>query len=200
MSRLNRKFFQQKTDQVAKELLGKVLVHKIGSKKISGMIVETEAYIGPHDLACHASKGKTNRTSVMFEDAGFWYVYMIYGFYYCLNIVTETKDYPSAVLIRALEPLDGIKEIKKNRKTDNVANLTSGPGKLCQALKIDKSFNATSAIAKNSKLYIEDKSIKISPRSIAKAKRIGVDYAGAWKNKLLRFYLKKNGFVSKNGL
>ncbi len=200
MSKLNQKFFRQKTEAVAKELLDKVLVRKIGNKKLSGIIVETEAYVGPHDHACHASKGKTDRTGVMFKDAGFWYIYLIYGFYYCLNIVTEDKDYPSAVLIRAIEPLEGIEEMKKYRKTDNVVNLTSGPGKLCQALAIDKKLNCTSAVSENAELYIEDRGIKISRNQIAKAKRIGVDYAGIWKDKLLRFYLKNNRFVSKNGL
>ena len=112
---------------------------------------------------------------------------MIYGFYYCLNIVTETKDYPSAVLIRALEPLEGIEKMKENRKTDNISNLTSGPGKLCQALEITKNIDGTSAISKNSKLYIEDRRIEIPANQIVKAKRIGVDYAGIWKDKLLDF-------------
>ncbi len=188
--------FHQKTEKVAQALLGKVLVRKIGKQKISGVIVETEAYVGPHDLACHASKGKTERTRIMFENSGIWYVYMIYGFYYCLNIVTEAKNYPSAVLIRALEPLEGIEKMKKNRQIDDFANLTSGPGKLCQALRIDKKFNYASAVKPNPELYIEDRNLKISPRQIQKAKRIGVDYAGAWKNKLLRFYIKNNNFVN----
>ena len=197
MTKLTQNFFDRKAELVAKELLGKVLVRKINNKKLSGMIVETEAYVGPHDLASHASKGKTNRTQVMFSYGGFWHVYMIYGFYYCLNIVTETKDYPSAVLIRALEPLEGIEKMKKNRKTDNITNLTSGPGKLCQAFEITKNVDSTSAISKNSKLYIEDRRIKIPANQIAKAKRIGVDYAGIWKDKLLRFYIKDNPFVSR---
>ena len=199
MSKLNRKFFQQKTERVAKELLGKVLVRKIGNKILSGTIVETEAYIGPHDLASHASRGRTDRSDIMFREAGNWYVYMIYGFYYCLNIVTEEKDYPAAVLIRALEPLEGIEIMKKYRNVDNVANFTSGPGKLCKALAIDKSLNCASATSKNSKLYIEDRSMKIPRNKIAKSTRIGVDYAGHWKDKLLRFYVKDSRFVSKKG-
>lgn len=198
MIRLNSKFFHQKTEMVAKELIGKVLVSKIGKKKLSGVIIETEAYVGPHDLACHASKSKTDRTKVMFEEGGCWYVYMIYGFYYCLNIVTETKEYPSAVLIRALEPIEGIEEMKKNRETENIANLTSGPGKLCQALKIDKKLNCTSAVNLKSSLFIEDRGIKITPHNIRKTKRIGVDYAGVWKDKKLRFYIKNNPYISKS--
>jgi DNA-3-methyladenine glycosylase len=197
MAKLTPNFLDRKTELVAEELLGKVLVRKINNGKLSGMIVETEAYIGPHDLASHASKGKTGRTQVMFSYGGIWYVYMIYGFYYCLNIVTETKDYPSAVLIRALEPLEGIEKMKENRKTDDIANLTSGPGKLCQAFEIKKNIDGTSAISKNSELYIEDCNIEIPADQIVKAKRIGVDYAGIWKDKLLRFYIKDNPFVSR---
>lgn len=197
MERLDKKFFQQKTERVARQLLGKVLVRKLGEETISGIIVETEAYIGPHDLACHASKGKTSRTSVMFGESGMWYVYLIYGFYYCLNIVTEKKEYPSAVLIRALEPLEGVEYMKRNRNTDVLNNLTSGPGKMCQAFGIDKSLNNTPAIEKNSTLFIKDRGIKISSRNIVKTKRVGVDYAGEWKDKLLRFYVKDNRFVSK---
>lgn len=183
---VSKYFFQRKTSIVARDLLGKVLVRKIGKKKLSGMIVETEAYVGPHDLACHASRGNTARTKAMFEPAGIWYVYMIYGMYYCLNIVTEAKDYPSAVLIRALEP------------TSDLRHSTNGPGKLCRALKIDKKFNCTSAIAKSSQLYLEDRGIKIPPNKIVRAKRIGVEYAGKWKDKPLRFYIEGNRFVSKN--
>jgi DNA-3-methyladenine glycosylase len=172
MTKLIQNFFDQKTEVTAKELLGRVLLRKINNKKLSGMIVETEAYVGPHDLASHAAKGKTNRTNVMFSYGGFWHVYMIYGFYYCLNIVTETKDYPSAVLIRALEPLEGIEEMKKNRKTDNITNLTSDPGKSCQAFEIAKNVDSTSAISKNPELYIEDLRNNIPENQIVKAKRI----------------------------
>jgi DNA-3-methyladenine glycosylase len=197
MKRLSQKFFLRPTELVAQELLGKVLVRKIGKKKISGLIVETEAYVGPQDLASHASKGKTERNEVMFSSAGVWYIYFIYGMYHCLNIITETKNYPSAVLIRALEPLENIELMKKIRRTENFENLTSGPGKLCQALQIEKSLNNSSAVSQNSKLYIEDRNIKITKNKIVFAKRIGVDYAGPWKDKLLRFYIKENKFVSK---
>jgi len=215
---LDRSFFERNTKTVARDLLGKFLVRKIGKNILSGMIVETEAYVGPHDLACHASNGKTERTKVMFKPAGIWYVYMIYGMHHCLNIVTETKDYPSAVLIRALEPeksspacprsvaggFGGVRpktwrkwERGAEGKAGCVSNLTNGPSKLCRVLKIDKKFNCTSAVAKNSKLYCEDRGIKIPRKKIVKVKRIGVDYAGEWKDKLLRFYIKGNRFVSK---
>ena len=193
ISKLESVFFQRKTAVVAQDLLGKFLVRKVGKGILSGMIVETEAYVGPHDLACHAAKGKTERTKVMFEPAGIWYVYMIYGMYHCLNIVTEAKGHPSAVLIRALEP-----DFFLPSRDIACYVPTNGPGKLCRALKIDKKLNCTSALAHNAKLFIEDRGIKIPQNKIQKAKRIGVDYAGKWKNKPLRFYIKGNKFVSKN--
>jgi len=194
---LGRSFFEHKTVVVAQDLLGKFLVRKIGKNIIAGMVVETEAYVGPHDLACHASKGKTERTKVMFESAGTWYVYMIYGMYHCLNIVTEDKDYPSAVLIRALEPVVIPSLERRGKRGGLLSEPTNGPGKLCRALKIDKKFNCTSAVAKNSQLYFEDRGVKISRNKIVKAKRIGVDYAGKWKDKPLRFYIRGNKFISK---
>lgn len=197
MRKLNKSFFNRKTELVAQELLGQILVYKNKDKILSGIIVETEAYVGPKDMANHASKGKTPRNEVMFDEAGLWYVYLIYGFYHCLNIVTEQKNYPAAVLIRAIEPIDGINEMKKNRKTDKIENLTNGPGKLCQALGINKDINYTPCTKNDSKLFIVESKLKISKNKIKKAKRIGVDYAGEWKNKLLRFYIKDNPFVSK---
>ncbi|EKE21915.1 MAG: hypothetical protein ACD_7C00095G0001 [uncultured bacterium] len=125
MKRLTHSFFNRKTALVAQELLGKVLIYKNKDQIISGIIVETEAYIGPKDLASHASRGKTPRNEVMFGEAGHWYIYLIYGFYNCLNIVTEEKNYPAAVLIRAVEPLEGISLMEINRKTKKLENLTS---------------------------------------------------------------------------
>ena len=175
--RLTQQFYNQKTIAVAQQLLGKFLIYNAGNKKIIGEITETEAYIGPNDLASHASKGKTARTEIMFGPPGFWYVYLIYGMYYCLNIVTEHKNYPAAVLIRAVESVSGF---KPNAKTD-------GPGKLCKAFKIDKNLNGKPAFGKNAKLWIEDRGIKIKPSQIKKSPRIGVDYAGVYKDKLWRF-------------
>lgn len=133
----------------------------------------------------------------MFGKAGFWYIYLIYGFYNCLNIVTERKDYPAAVLIRAIEPLKGITLMKINRKNEKLENLTSGPGKLCQAFEIDKNLNNISALNKKSPLFIGDMGIIIPKSKIVKTTRIGVDYAGKWKDKKLRFYIKNNPFISK---
>ena len=132
MKKLQRSFFEQPTLQVAQELLGKILV--IGD--CSGRINEVEAYIGQDDPACHACCGKTKRNEPMFGPAGHLYVYFTYGMYHCVNIVTEKKDFPSAVLIRSIEPIDGIETMKKRRnRTDH---LTDGPGKLCIALDITK--------------------------------------------------------------
>jgi DNA-3-methyladenine glycosylase len=167
--RLKRNFFNRDTLVVAQELLGKILVRRIGSKFIKAGIVETEAYCGTKDLACHASKGLTERTKVMFGPAGFSYVYMIYGMYHCLNIVTKEEGNPSAVLIRGVE-------------------FCRGPGKLCRELKIDKKLNNID-ITKSDRLWIEDGKIRIKKSQIKKSKRIGVDYAGKWKDKLWRFYL-----------
>ena len=197
MKKLSEPFFNRKTELVAQELLGKVLVYNDRNKVISGIIVETEAYVGPQDLASHASRGKTPRNEVMFDKAGNWYVYLIYGFYNCLNIVTERKNYPAAVLIRAVEPIKGIELMQNNRKTEKLKNLTSGPGKLCQAFGIDKKINYLSATGNDATLFITDSKITIPKSKIKKAKRIGVDYAGRWKDKLLRFYIKDNSFVSK---
>jgi len=169
--KLTRTFFNRPTLKVAKELLGKFLVRKIGGKVIKAMITETEAYCGPKDLACHASKGRTKRTEVMFGPAGHAYVYLIYGMYYCLNIVTEDKGYPAAVLIRAVD-----------------AAGVNGPGKLCRFFKIDKTFNGEDLI-KSKRLWVEE-GIKIKPRQIKRGKRIGVDYAGEYKDKPWRFFLK----------
>lgn len=169
-AKLKRDFFERATLKVAGELIGKTLVRKIGSKTIGDIITETEAYIGPHDLASHASRGRTRRTEVMFAKAGAAYVYMIYGMHFCFNVVTEKENYPAAVLIRA---------------TKNV----SGPGRLCKFFHIDKRLNGED-ITKSKRIWIEDGEKNISPKLIKKTKRIGVDYAKSYKDKLWRFVLK----------
>ena len=146
--RVNQKFFNRNTVLVARELLGKFLVRKTGKKIIKARITETEAYCGTKDLACHASKGLTERTKVMFGPAGFSYVYMVYGMYYCLNIVTEKEGNPSAVLIRALD-----------------CENCDGPGKLCRELKIDKKLNNINT-TKNNLLWVEDDENKIKKSQI----------------------------------
>lgn len=195
--RLKRNFYNRPTITVAKELLGKYLVRKANKGVIRAKITETEAYCGTRDLACHASKGLTPRTKVMFGPPGYAYVYMIYGMYHCLNIVTEERGNPSAVLIRGAEICSkyyvlSIKGKNGNKKpiihnTNPMIRKLSGPGILCRELKIDRKLNNADLI-KNNKLWVEEGE-KIKPSRIKKGKRIGVDYAGSYKDKLWRFYL-----------
>ena len=191
--KLPRSFYEQSTIDVAKQLLGKFLVHRHADTTLVGRIVETEAYLGPYDLACHAAKGRTKRTEVMFGAAGHAYVYFIYGFYNMLNLVTEAQDYPAAVLIRAVEPVRGIERMKLNRNNKRLSDLASGPGKLCQAFAIDRSLNGQDVCGRV--LYLEDRGDPI-PKFDA-TPRIGVDYAGKWKDKPLRFAVRESKFVSK---
>ncbi|PIS42226.1 MAG: 3-methyladenine DNA glycosylase [Candidatus Kerfeldbacteria bacterium CG08_land_8_20_14_0_20_40_16] len=183
MNRLNRSFYLQPTLEVAQELLGKFLVHKIGKKKLIGKIIETETYIGPKDKASHASRGRTPRTELMFGEAGHAYVYLIYGMYYCFNVVTGKKDYPAAVLIRAVQPFTA----GENGHFYLHKDVTNGPGKLCRYLKIDKKLNGVDLTS--NVLWIEDRGIIVKKSQIGRAKRIGVDYAGEYKDKLWRFYI-----------
>jgi DNA-3-methyladenine glycosylase len=191
--KLPRFFYEQKTIDVAKQLLGKYLVRRHPEGDTVGRIVETEAYIGPKDLACHASKGRTARTEVMFGPAGHAYVYFIYGFYNMLNLVTEQKDHPAAVLIRAVEPISGIDLMKRRREMDKLRDLASGPGKLCLAFAIDRSLNGADLC--NGVLYLEDRGDP-APKFNA-TPRIGVDYAGKWKDKRYRFLVRGSEFVSR---
>lgn len=191
--KLPRSFYEQSTVDVAKLLLGKFLVRKHPDGDSVGRIVETEAYIGPQDLACHAAKGRTKRTEVMFGPAGHAYVYFIYGMYNMLNLVTEANEFPAAVLVRAVEPVKGMELMKQRRRNDEQRDLASGPGKLCQAFAIDRSLNGADLCAKE--LYIEDCG-EPTPKILSMA-RIGVDYAGKWKDKRLRFVVRGSEFVSK---
>lgn len=192
---LPHKFYARSTIQVAKELLGCFLVREYRGKIWRAMITETEAYHGEDDLACHASRGKTLRTKVMYGEPGRTYVYMIYGMFHCLNIVTEKKNFPAAVLIRGVKinppptpPLQkressGFSLWKRGIKGD-----LDGPGKLCKFLKIDTIFNKWN-ITKGKKLWIEARDPKIKLPKIQKSKRIGIDYAKHCKDYLWRFYL-----------
>jgi DNA-3-methyladenine glycosylase len=192
--KLTRDFFDRPTLDVARDLLGKTLVRRLGGRTLSGMIVETEAYIGPEDLACHASKGKTARTATMFGPAGVAYVYMIYGFYFCLNAVTETEGYPAAVLIRAVEPLENIAVMRKLRKNPaRDIDIASGPGKLCMAMSIDKSLNGAELGGRE--LWVEDRNLACG--EVSASPRIGVDYAGAYRDKPWRLFARGNPHVSR---
>ena len=181
MKLLPRSFYARDTTTVAQDLLGKHLVHVVRGIERVGRIVEVEAYLGPHDRAAHSSKGFTPRTSVMFGPPGHAYVYLIYGMHHCLNVVTEPEGHGSAVLIRALEPVS------------NITGKTSGPGLLCKALGIDRSLNGADLIG--DQLYIAEAGAP--DFRINKRPRIGVDYAGAWARRLLRFYIRGNAHVSK---
>jgi DNA-3-methyladenine glycosylase len=192
-SKLPRSFYSRSTLDVASDLLGKVLVRRVDRRKLAGKIVETEAYVGPHDLACHASKGHTPRTSVMFGPPGYAYIYMIYGFYFCLNVVTEPLGYPAAVLIRAVEPLENVDLMGKLRNNpEHATNIASGPGKLCMAMSIDKQLNGADLLGTT--IWIEDR--KLDPGPILTSARVGVDYAGEYKDKPWRFFVDGNAHVS----
>lgn len=190
--KLSRNFYNHPTLKVAQELLGKFLIRRIGRKIIVGKITETEAYVGFKDKASHASKGKTKRTAIMFGRPGVAYVYMIYGMYYCLNIVTEREGYPAAVLIRAVEP---VSKTSRGTKASATRFRPTGPGKVCRYFRIDRWLNGEDICGR--RLWIEDHGVGVSSSQIVRAKRIGVDYAGRYRCKLWRFYLKGNPFVSK---
>ncbi len=182
MKKLARAFYDRDTATVARELLGKYLVHLSDGVERVGRIVEVEAYLGPHDLAAHSAKGLTDRTKVMFGPPGHAYVYMIYGMYYCMNVVTEREGHASAVLLRALEPVK------------NVDGRTQGPGLLCRAMHIDRKLNGHDLVSDD--FYIAA-SPKSKPLAVVHRPRIGVAYARHWARRLLRFYIKENPFVSK---
>lgn len=187
-------FYFQKTETVAKKILGKVLYFQNDAGETrSGRIVETEAYIGIADPASHAfGNRRTDRTKTMYLDGGHSYVYLIYGMYNCLNFVTRDEGIPEAVLIRALEPVhhSGEKPAKKDLHTN-------GPGKLCRHFGITKKQNALKLWKKRSGLWVEDDGFKVSTKQIISAPRIGVDYAGEAARWPLRFYLKDSFWVSR---
>jgi DNA-3-methyladenine glycosylase len=181
---------------VAKELLGKILVTKFNGIETSGRIVEVEAYKGEIDKASHAYGGRrTKRTEIMYAHGGVAYVYLCYGIHHLFNVVTNDKDIPHAILIRALEPVKGIEVMLKRtnkKKLDNT--LTKGPGNVSKALGIHTKHTGVSLLSKE--LYIADDGIKYTTKEVVASPRIGVDYAG--KDALLkyRFYIKGNLFVS----
>jgi DNA-3-methyladenine glycosylase len=179
---LPRAFYQRDTIAVARDLLGKHLVHIVGGVERVGRIVEVEAYLGPHDLAAHTSKGETARNRSMFGPAGHAYVYLIYGIHCCMNIVTGAQGQGSAVLLRALEPVR------------NLDARTQGPGLLCKAMGIDRRLDGHDLLTEP--LHVTRAPTELRFR-IARRPRIGVDYAGIWASRLLRFYISGNAFVSR---
>lgn len=179
---LPRAFYDRDTIVVARELLGKHLVHVSRGVERIGRIVEVEAYLGPHDLAAHSSRGRTERTRVMFGPPGHAYVYLVYGMYCCMNVVTEREGHASAVLLRAIEPVR------------NIEKPTRGPGRLCRAMGIDRRLNAHDLTSDD--FHIAGSSDP-EPLPIVRRPRIGVDYSGHWARRLLRFYIRGNPYVSK---
>jgi len=181
--RLQRPFYNRDALTVARQLLGKVLVHVIDGSRVCARIVETEAYLGEHDMASHASKGLTPRTRVMFGPPGHAYVYLIYGMHHCFNVVTQPQTSPSAVLVRGVEPLHGLTGVR-----------TDGPGRLTRALGITLAENTVDLCG--NVLFLED-AAPIPDARVAAGPRIGVDYAGEWADKPYRLWIRDNPFVSR---
>lgn len=189
MIRLKRDFFQRSTLDVARELLGKVFVYD-NTVRLSGQIVEVEAYVGEDDPACHARFGRTKRNSVMFGPGGFTYIYFVYGMYNMLNFVTENEGFPAACLIRGIEPLEGIEFMKSRRGTEKIENLTNGPGKLCVAFDLTTRQSGIDLTGK--KIFVEDHGF--AAKKIANSPRIGIKEG---RDKIWRFYISGNKFVSR---
>ena len=182
MRKLPRSFYDRDTVEVAHELLGMHLVHVVAGVERVGRIVEVEAYLGPHDLAAHSARGLTQRTRVMFGPPGYAYVYLIYGMHWCMNVVTQAEGKASAVLLRAVEPVK------------NIEGRTQGPALLTKAMGIDGRLNGHDLLSDG--LFVR-RPRDHEPARIVKRPRIGVDYAGHWARRLLRFYEKGNPFVSR---
>ncbi len=203
--KLPRKFYNRNTLSVAKELLGKVIVRKTREGVMKGIIVEDEAYIGPEDKGSHSYGGRrTKRNEVMYGLPGRAYVYQIYGMYFCLNVVTRKLGMPEAVLIRAVQPIQGIELMAKNRRIElksekDEIKISNGPGKLCKAMKIDKSLNGADLLG--DEIYIENppKNVltKFGSFKIQSSPRIGIDYAEEYRDVPWRFYIIGNNFVSR---
>jgi len=196
-AKLPREFYTRSDVlEVARDLLGKKLVvpHKNGSR-VAGTIVETEAYRGPEDRASHAYNGRrTQRTETMYGVGGTAYVYFVYGMYNQFNVVTNTEDIPHAVLVRALEPIEGIDLIRRRRAGRSEYEWTSGPGRLCVAMGIDRRLDKADLLG--GRVWIEA-GVSVSPREIARGPRVGIDYAKEWIAKPWRFWVRDNPFVSR---
>jgi DNA-3-methyladenine glycosylase len=194
---LARNFYARPTQTVARELLGCRLVRQLNGIRLSGVIVEAEAYIGESDLACHAKAGKTSRTAVMYGHAGIAYVYFTYGMHWMLNVVTEEKDFPAAVLLRAIEPLEGIEEMRRLRGGKELSLLGKGPACLTQALGITRAENGLDLCAHDSGLWIEPGQA-IPKRKVALTPRIGLGKTPEpWLSKPWRYTMAGSPFVSR---
>jgi DNA-3-methyladenine glycosylase len=198
-AKLPRRFYtRENTLQVARDLLGKLLVVPASNgSRVSGVVVETEAYMGPEDKGSHAfGNRRTKRTEPMFGEGGHAYIYFVYGMHYQFNVVTNVKDVPHAVLIRAVEPVEGIDWMKLRRGMEDEVNLANGPGKLCQALGIDLELNT--ADLTGDRIWIEKRGTVVSPESVRSGPRVGIDYAKEFVSVPWRFWIDGNRFVSKS--
>ncbi len=192
---LARAFYLRDANTVAPELLGKLLVHHSSTGVTSGVIVEVESYIGPSDKGAHSYLNKrTKRTEIQFGLGGYAYVYAIYGRHFCFNVVTNIKEKPEVVLIRALEPVDGLDVMYQRRNTNNCIDLCNGPGKLCQAMGITKELYGCDLCS--GELYLED-FWHIEKNRIMVSPRINIDYADKCKDYLWRYFIQDNPYVSK---
>jgi DNA-3-methyladenine glycosylase len=188
--RLSRSFYDRPTDLVARELLGKALLRRHDGQWLGGWIVETEAYLPDGDLASHSARGKTPGNAAMFGPPGTLYVYPIHA-KYCMNTVTESVGFGSAVLIRAIEPVWGIERMQENRGTDDLRRLSRGPAMLCQALGIDRSFDTVDLLA-SKQIIIADRQLDESSRVTATT-RIGISKS---QDRMLRYFVDGSWFVS----
>lgn len=190
---LPRSFYQQDGLQLARALLGKVLLRRVGDQLTAGRIVETEAYLGEQDPAAHSYKGNTQRTRIQFGPGGYAYVYLIYGMHCCMNIVAAPEGVPHVVLLRALEPVVGFDWMEQRRHTHRTANLCSGPGKLCQAMAIDRSCYGMDLLGEE--LWLEDASA-VPEGQVAVSRRIHIDYAGEAADWPYRFCVADSPYLS----
>ena len=196
--KLARSFYTRRdTLRVARELLGKRLVVPApDGSRVSGLIVETESYMGPEDKASHAyGNRRTARTETMYAEGGTAYVYFVYGMHHQFNVVTNREGTSHAVLVRALEPEEGLAWMRRRRSLDDERSLTSGPGKLCQALGLDRSYNGEDLLGE--RVWLEDAGRRIRAAEIAAGPRIGINYAAEYIEKPWRFWLRDNPFVSR---
>jgi DNA-3-methyladenine glycosylase len=182
---LSEAFYRRPALRVARALLGQVLVHDLGDRRLSARIVETEAYIGPQDLACHAAKGRTARSEVLFGPPGIAYVFLIYGMHHCFNTVTGREGLGAAVLVRGAEPLEGLAPSTR----------LDGPGRLCRGLEISMRQNRTSLLEAGP-LWIEARP-PVPAKQVVRGPRIGVDYAGPWAAKPYRLWVRGSSGVSR---
>ena len=196
MKKLPKEFYLSKnTAKIARELLGKLLVIPSNGQRVSGMIVEVEAYLGVHDRAAHSFGGRrTNRNEVMYGGGGRVYVFFVYGMYHQLNFVTGPEDHPHAILIRGIEPVEGVEIMRERRGEMKDTNLTSGPGKLAIAFDVNRELNGEDLMG--DQIWLEEYR-KFQKKEIETGKRVGIDYAGEDAELPLRFWVKGNPFVSK---